>query len=99
MTGRRLAISDLRVGYPQNRALTCCGPGTRTTAQWCGTELTAAWHLERQVVAAVYGHLHIPRTAYHDGVRFEEVSVGYPREWQRRGAGPPGDPGLLTPPW
>jgi hypothetical protein len=33
--------------------------------------------------------LHIPRTTHHDGVRFEEVSVGYPREWQRRGAAPP----------
>jgi hypothetical protein len=33
----------------------------------------------------VYGHLHIPRTTYYDGVRFEEVSIGYPREWQRRG--------------
>jgi hypothetical protein len=32
----------------------------------------------------VYGHLHIPRVTYHDGVRFEEVSVGYPREWERR---------------
>ena len=39
--------------------------------------------------AAVYGHLHIPRTTVHDGVRFEEVSVGYPREWQRRGPVPP----------
>jgi hypothetical protein len=32
----------------------------------------------------VYGHLHIPRTTWYDGVRFEEVSVGYPREWRRR---------------
>ena len=29
------------------------------------------------------------RTTRHDGIRFEEVSVGYPREWQRRGATPP----------
>jgi hypothetical protein len=28
----------------------------------------------------VYGHLHIPRTIVHDDVRFEEVSLGYPRE-------------------
>ena len=33
----------------------------------------------------VYGHLHIPRTTWYDGVRFEEVSVGYPREWRARG--------------
>ena len=58
-------------------------------APWCGTTLTADWHTRYPVLAAVYGHLHIPRTAQYDGVRFEEVSVGYPREWQRRGAAPP----------
>ena len=57
-------------------------------APWCGTELTADWHRSFPVTAAVYGHLHIPRTTVHDGVRFEEVSVGYPREWRRRGAVP-----------
>jgi 3',5'-cyclic AMP phosphodiesterase CpdA len=58
-------------------------------APWCGTTLTADWHTRHRVLAAVYGHLHIPCTSYHDGVRFEEVSVGYPREWRRRGAAPP----------
>ncbi|MET8090830.1 metallophosphoesterase [Micromonospora sp. NPDC005220] len=57
-------------------------------AQWCGTERTADWHVRFRATAAVYGHLHIPRTTHHDGVRFEEVSLGYPREWGRR-AGPP----------
>jgi hypothetical protein len=57
-------------------------------AQWCGTELTADWHTRYPTAAVVYGHLHIPRTTWYDGVRFEEVSVGYPREWRRRG-GPP----------
>lgn len=52
-------------------------------AQWCGTERTADWHLRFRAGAVVYGHLHIPRTTWHDGVRFEEVSVGYPREWRR----------------
>ncbi|NLU81474.1 metallophosphoesterase [Rhodococcus sp. HNM0569] len=54
-------------------------------ALWCGTEATADWHTRYHAVCSVYGHLHIPRTTYYDGVRFEEVSVGYPREWQRRG--------------
>ncbi len=58
-------------------------------APWCGTRLTADWHRSGPVAAAVYGHLHIPRTTWHDGVRFEEVSVGYPREWRRRGDTPP----------
>jgi 3',5'-cyclic AMP phosphodiesterase CpdA len=49
-------------------------------AQWCGTELTADWHTRFPTAAVVYGHLHIPRTTWYDGVRFEEVSLGYPRE-------------------
>ncbi|MBJ8344968.1 metallophosphoesterase [Antrihabitans sp. YC2-6] len=52
---------------------------------WCGTTMTADWHKKYNVICSVYGHLHIPRTTYYDGVRFEEVSLGYPREWQRRG--------------
>jgi 3',5'-cyclic AMP phosphodiesterase CpdA len=54
-------------------------------AIWCGTELTADWHTRFSATAVVYGHLHIPRTTYEDGVRFEEVSLGYPREWRRHG--------------
>jgi 3',5'-cyclic AMP phosphodiesterase CpdA len=59
-------------------------------AQWCGTELTADWHRRFRAATVIYGHLHIPRTTWQDGVRFEEVSVGYPREWQRRETGYPG---------
>lgn len=57
-------------------------------AQWCGTDRTADWHLRYRATVAVYGHLHIPRTTHYDGVRFEEVSLGYPREWGRRGGTP-----------
>jgi 3',5'-cyclic AMP phosphodiesterase CpdA len=52
-------------------------------AIWCGTEASADWHVRFAAAAVVYGHLHIPRTSYEDGVRFEEVSIGYPREWKR----------------
>jgi 3',5'-cyclic AMP phosphodiesterase CpdA len=65
-------------------------------AQWCGTERTADWHLRFNAAAVVYGHLHIPRTTWHDGVRFEEVSLGYPREWQALGRGP-GRPRQILP--
>lgn len=57
-------------------------------AQWCGTAATADWHRRYRAAVAVYGHLHIPRTTEHDGVRFEEVSLGYPREWSVRAAQP-----------
>jgi predicted phosphodiesterase len=53
-------------------------------AQWCGTVRTADWHRRFRAAAVVYGHLHIPRTTWHDGVRFEEVSLGYPRERRHR---------------
>ena len=36
-------------------------------AMWCGTERTADWHRRFRVAAMVYGHLHIPRTTWHDG--------------------------------
>jgi 3',5'-cyclic AMP phosphodiesterase CpdA len=52
-------------------------------AQWCGTERTADWHLRFRATTVVYGHLHIPRTTWQDGVRFVEVSLGYPREQDR----------------
>ncbi len=53
-------------------------------AQWCGTERTASWHLRFGAEAVVYGHLHIPGTTWQDGVRFEEVSLGYPQELTSR---------------
>jgi 3',5'-cyclic AMP phosphodiesterase CpdA len=67
-------------------------------AQWCGTERTADWHLRFRAAAVIYGHLHIPRTTWYDGVRFEEVSLGYPREWRRRAARPSPLRAVLDPP-
>jgi 3',5'-cyclic AMP phosphodiesterase CpdA len=57
-------------------------------AIWCGTERTADWHLRFNATTVVYGHLHIPRSTIYDGVPFEEVSVGYPREWESRDTPP-----------
>lgn len=58
-------------------------------AMWCGTDRTADWHLRFRAAACVYGHLHIPLTLEYDGVRFEEVSLGYPKEWRSRPTQPP----------
>jgi len=49
---------------------------------WCGTRRTSDWHRRFNATAVIYGHLHIRSTKYHDGVRFEEVSLGYPRQWR-----------------
>ncbi len=51
---------------------------------WCGTTASADWHRRYRAQAVVYGHLHIPRVTYEDGVRFVEASLGYPREWRPR---------------
>jgi 3',5'-cyclic AMP phosphodiesterase CpdA len=51
---------------------------------WCGTRRSEDWHLRFQAEAVVYGHLHIRGTHFRDGARFEEVSLGYPRDWSRR---------------
>jgi len=59
-------------------------------AQWCGTDLTATWHQDFRAKVVVYGHLHIPRTTWLDGTRFEEVSLGYPRERKARPTWPVG---------
>lgn len=51
-------------------------------APWCGTKRTENWHTRFRVAVAVTGHLHRRRTLWVDGVRFEEVALGYPRDWE-----------------
>ena len=50
-------------------------------AIWCGTRQTAGWHLRFPVEAVVYGHVHRRGTHRLDGVRFENVALGYPKDW------------------
>ena len=50
---------------------------------WCGTRRTEAWLQRFPIKLVVYGHLHIRTSTVRDGVRFEEVSLGYPRQWQQ----------------
>lgn len=49
---------------------------------WCGTKLTKHWHVVYGAKVVVTGHLHVRRTDWIDGVRFEECSLGYPKQWQ-----------------
>jgi predicted phosphodiesterase len=51
---------------------------------WCGTRTTGHWHQRFRADVVVSGHLHIPCTRMIDDVRFEEVSLGYPQQWQMR---------------
>lgn len=48
---------------------------------WCGTRATEDWHRRYGIDTVVYGHLHLRSTKQRDAVRFEEVSLGYPRQW------------------
>lgn len=49
---------------------------------WCGTTKTQDWHNKFNAKVVISGHLHIRRTDWIDDTRFEEVSLGYPRQWQ-----------------
>jgi len=48
---------------------------------WCGTRCSEDWHVRFGAAVVIYGHLHIRGSYFRDGVRFEEVSLGYPRQW------------------
>jgi hypothetical protein len=49
---------------------------------WCGTAATEDWGRRFRARVVVSGHLHLRTTLMRDGVRYEEVSLGYPRDWQ-----------------
>lgn len=49
---------------------------------WCGTRATEDWHRRFPIDVVVSGHLHMRATDWRDGVRFEEVSLGYPAHWK-----------------
>lgn len=51
---------------------------------WCGTRRSEDWHRRFRASDVVSGHLHIPMVRELDGVRFHEVSLGYPEQWQWR---------------
>jgi 3',5'-cyclic AMP phosphodiesterase CpdA len=49
---------------------------------WCGTKKTEEWHILYNAKVVVSGHLHIRRTDWRGDTRFEECSLGYPRQWE-----------------
>ena len=50
---------------------------------WCGTTRSEDWPRRFRARAVISGHLHFRTTLWRDGVRFDEVSLGYPRDWRR----------------
>jgi hypothetical protein len=51
-------------------------------AIWCGTTRTEDWPRRYRARVVVSGHLHLRTTLWRQGIRFEEVSLGYPRDWR-----------------
>jgi 3',5'-cyclic AMP phosphodiesterase CpdA len=79
----RLIVAD---HFPLRRELAVL-PRIPRFSIWCGTTRTEDWHRRFNIEAVVYGHLHMRSSKVINGVRFEEVSLGYPRQWnQARGA-------------
>jgi 3',5'-cyclic AMP phosphodiesterase CpdA len=71
--------------FPLRRDLVTLPRVPRLTP-WCGTTATEDWHRRYAAQVVVSGHLHLRRTDWRDGTRFEEVSLGQPRQWdQARG--------------
>lgn len=50
---------------------------------WSGSTRTEDWGRRFRARAVVTGHLHMRTTLWRDGVRYDEVSLGYPRDWRR----------------
>ena len=49
---------------------------------WCGTTATEDWGRRFRARGVVSGHLHLRTTLWRHGVRYDEVSLGYPRDWR-----------------
>lgn len=95
----RLAEAELRLAeaarthalvlvnhWPLRRDLVRLGRVARYSP-WCGTRATEAFHTTYRALVSVHGHLHVRASDERDGVRFEEVSLGYPAHWDpSRGA-------------
>jgi len=50
---------------------------------WSGTTRTEDWGRRFRARTVISGHLHLRTTLARHGVRYEEVSLGYPRDWRR----------------
>jgi predicted phosphodiesterase len=80
------ALPSVLINHYPLRAELARLPAIPSFRIWCGTTRTHDWHVRFRAAVVLFGHLHIPQVQRIDGVRFEEVSLGYPRERARRPA-------------
>ncbi|MEZ4359773.1 MAG: metallophosphoesterase [Kofleriaceae bacterium] len=84
-TAARLDALDPEVGtvlvnhFPLRRDLAVL-PAVPRFSIWCGTRATESWPQRYRARVVVSGHLHIRSSRRLEGIRFEEVSLGYPRQ-------------------
>ena len=50
---------------------------------WSGTSITEDWAQRFSARVVISGHLHFRTTLWRHGVRYDEVSLGYPRDWHQ----------------
>ena len=77
------AQSVLVAHWPLRRDLVRLPKKVARFTPWCGTLATTDWHTRFRAKVVVSGHLHMRATDWRDGVRFEEVALGYPRHWHQ----------------
>jgi predicted phosphodiesterase len=96
----RVATSEQRLGaipeshttvlvnhYPLHRDHVIL-PRVPRYAPWCGTLKTKGWAERYRAAAVVSGHLHVRSTRWEQGVLYQEVSWGYPRDRRAKADAP-----------
>jgi 3',5'-cyclic AMP phosphodiesterase CpdA len=80
---RTILINHWPLRYDLARA-----PRVPRFSLWSGTTRTEDWATRFRARAVISGHLHFRTTLWRHGVRYDEVSLGYPRDWMaERGMG------------
>lgn len=78
--------SDVRIvlanHFPVRRELAVL-PRIPRFSIWCGTRATESWPIRFPIDIVISGHVHIRSSRQLEGVRYEEVSLGYPSQWQQ----------------
>ena len=77
-TARTILINHWPLRYDLARP-----PRVPRFSLWCGTTRTEDWARRFRARTVVSGHLHFRTTLWRHGVRYDEVSLGYPRDWRR----------------
>jgi predicted phosphodiesterase len=76
-TSRTILINHWPLRYDLARP-----PRVPEFSVWSGTTRTESWAERFRARRVISGHLHMRTTLWRGGIRFDEVSLGYPRDWR-----------------